>query len=322
MSNLTNPLDICTAKHPLEFSRSDYFRMLRNLLTEMKRDNVAIIAAGVAFFTMLAIFPLITVCLSIFGFVADPVQLQTELETISSVLPSDAWAILNSQIMSVASAPNASLGLGIAVGLLIALWSAGAGIRAIIQAMNIAYDELESRGAAKLHALAGTLTLSITVFLWISLAVIIGIPSILSLLKLEGLVALVTKYLPWIILIVLFGFATAILYKYGPSRRPAKLRWVMPGVIFATLSWLVISAGFSRFVSAFGTYNKTYGSLSAVIILLVWFWLTALVIIVGAEINAEMERHTTVDTTRGPDREVGQRGAAVADYGHIGQGVL
>ncbi len=263
---------------------------------------------------MLAIFPLITACLSIYGYVADPIRVQKQLESVSSLLPDQAWDILNSQIMAVASAPNSQLGLGIAAGLLIALWSAGAGIRAIMQAMNIAYDEKEKRSLAAFYALAGVFTLSITVFLWVALAVIVGVPAILAFLKLEGIAALVTQFMPWILLISLFGFAVNMLYLYGPSRRPAKLRWVLPGCLFATLSWICISAGFSRFVATFGTYNKTYGSLSAVIILLVWFWLTAFVIIVGAEINAAMERRTHVDTTRGPDRPNGKRGAAVSDY--------
>ena len=148
----------------------------------------------------------------------------------------------------------------------------------------------------------------------ISLAVIIGVPSVLALLPLEGVTARLTRILPWCLLVFAFGFSCTVLYRYGPSRRPAKLRWVLPGVIFATLAWLLISAGFSKFVSAFGSYNKTYGSLGAVMVLLVWLWLTNFIIIMGAEINGEMERHTNQDTTRGPDRPIGQRGAAMADY--------
>jgi len=116
------------------------------------------------------------------------------------------------------------------------------------------------------------------------------------------------------LLIFAFGFATTIVYRYGPSRRPAKLRWVIPGVVFSTLSWLLLSIGFSKFVAAFGSYNKTYGSLGAIIVLLIWLWLTKWAIIFGAEINAEMERHTRQETTRGPDRPIGQRGATMADY--------
>lgn len=308
------PIELpCSARSPLAFTRRDWWYVCKDAGKEMQHDNVAIIAAGVAFFTMLAIFPLITACLSIYGYIANPVTVQTQLESVSSLLPDQAWDILNSQITAVVSAPDAQLGLGIAIGLLIALWSAGAGIRAIMRALNIAYDEKEKRSLTTFYILAGMFTLSVTVFLWIALAVIVGVPALLTFIKLEGLAATVTQYLPWTILIALFGFAVAILYQYGPSRRPAKLRWVLPGCAFATLSWILISATFSWFVSSFGTYNKTYGSLSAAIILLMWFWLTSLVIIVGAEINAAMERHTNVDTTRGPDRPIGERGAVVAD---------
>lgn len=303
----------CSAASPLEFSRRDWWTVFKDFGHEMQHDNVTIVAAGVGFFTMLAIFPFITACLSIYGYIADPARVQVQLENVSGMFPKQAWDILDSQVMAVASAPNAQLGLGIAVGLLIALWSAGAGIRAIMRAMNIAYDEKEKRSLTKFYALAGTFTLSLTIFLWIALAVIIGVPALLSFIKLEGLAVLFTQYLPWLILISVFGFAVSILYQYGPSRRPAKLRWVLPGCVLATVFWIVISVGLSWFVSAFGTLNKTYGSLSAAIVLLLWFWLTAFVIIAGAEINAAMERHTNVDTTRGPDRPIGERGAAVAD---------
>ncbi|MGJ8562077.1 MAG: YihY/virulence factor BrkB family protein [Alphaproteobacteria bacterium] len=304
------------ATSPLGFTRRDWWLILKDMVHETNHDNVAIIAAGVAFFTMLAVFPLITACISIYGYVADPVRVQMQLQNISGLFPAEAWDILNAQVMAVASAPDAQLGLGIAIGLLIALWSAGAGIRAIMRAMNVAYDEKEKRSIAAFYALAGMFTLSVTVFLWVALAVIIGVPALLTYAKLDGLAAAFTQYLPWIILLSLFGFAVAVLYQYGPSRRPAKLRWIIPGCVLATMSWIFISMGFSWFVSAFGTYNKTYGSLSAVIMLLMWFWITALVIIIGAELNAAMERHTGADTTRGPDRPIGMRGAAVANHSH------
>ena len=279
----------------------------------MKSDNVAIIAAGVAFFTMLAIFPLITACMSIYGYIADTSLVQSQLSTVEDLLPDAAWDILFSQVTAVAETPNSELGIRIALGLLIALWSAGAGIRAIMRAMNIAYDELEDRGLMRFYGLAGTFTLTITVFFWLALTVIIGVPSVLAFLHLEGVAAAVTQYLPWILLISLFWVSTTALYLYGPARRPAKLRWVMPGAIMATLSWDLISLSFSWFVGAFSSFNKTYGSLSAVVVLLIWFWLTSFVVIAGAQLNAAFERRTQVDTTRGPDRPIGERGAAVAD---------
>ncbi len=304
----------CEARSPLAFSAKDWWVIVKDVWKKIGQDNIGIIAAGVAFFTMLAIFPLITACLSIYGFVADPIRVQKQLEAVSGIFPKEAWDILDTQVMAVASAPNAQLGLSIAIGLLVALWSAGAGIRAIMRAMNIAYDEREKRGVAAFYALAGTFTLSVTVFLWVALAVIIGVPALLSLVQLDRVAAFLARLLPWIVLISIYSVSVSILYLFGPSRRPAKIRWVLPGTVFSALTWVLISSGFSKFVAAFGTYNKTYGSLSAVIILLMWFWLTALVVIIGAEINAALERRTTVDTTIGPDRPIGQRGAAVADW--------
>lgn len=311
---MSSPQPICSARSPLEFSRQDWWAILKRTFAEIQRDNVAIIAAGVAFFTLLAVFPLITACLSLYGLFADPAQVQALLQSVNGVLPAEAWTILQRQITSVITAPNAGLGLGIAIGLLIALWSAGAGIRAVMRAMNIAYGEQETRSLAMFYALAGSMTLSMIIFVWIALAVIIGVPALLNLLKLEGITAYFTRSLPWILLITLFGFASGIMYRFGPSRRPAKKRWVFPGIVFTTVTWLGLSFGFSKFVAYFGNYNAVYGSLSAVIILLIWFWLTAFTVIVGAELNAEMERHTIIDTTRGPDRPMGARGAAMADY--------
>lgn len=308
----------CTAHSPLDFSAGDWWIITRNTWEEIHVDNVAIIAAGVAFFTLLAIFPLITACLSLYGYFADPTEVQGLLNSVNGVLPADAWEVLNRQIVSVITAPSSGLGLGIAIGLLIALWSAGSGIRAIMRAMNIAYGERETRNLATFYAIAASMTLSMIIFVWIALAVIIGVPAVLHLLKLDDAIGLFSRFLPWLLLISMFGFASGVLYRFGPSRRPAKKRWVFPGIVFTTLTWLVISFGFSKFVSAFGNYNAIYGSLSAVIILLIWFWLTAYTVIVGAELNAEMERHTCVDTTRGPDRPIGERGAAMADYIHSG----
>lgn len=299
---------------PWQFNRREWWQILRRVFAEVGNDNVGVIAAGVAFFSLLAVFPLITACLSIYGYFADPLEAQALIADVSGVLPRDAWMLLNSQITAVASQPDAKLGLGIAVGLLVALYSAGAGIRAIMRAMNIAYGEVETRGIAKFYALAAAMTLSMIIFVWVALAVIIGVPAVLTLLKLDGLSAVVTRILPWVILVSLFGFAAGVIYRFGPARRPAKKRWLYPGIIFTTISWLGLSAGFSFFVASFGRYNATYGSLSAVIVLLMWFWLTAYVVIVGAEINAEMERQTSVDTTRGADRPLGQRGAVVADF--------
>lgn len=308
------PLEPCCVTNPLQFSLTDWWVITKRSYAEIDEDNVAIVSAGVAFFSMLAIFPMITAGLSIYGFFADPVAAQAQLNAISGLLPPDVWVLINDQVQAVIGTSNKSIGLKIILGTLATLWASGAGIRAMVRGLNIAYGEVDTRRFFIKTGLTTTFTLGAVVMMLISLGVIIGVPSALMLLRLDGIIASLTKTLPWGLLVLAFGFSCTILYRYGPNRRPAKLRWVIPGVIFATLSWLLISAGFSKFVSAFGTYNKTYGSLGAVVVLLVWLWLTNFVIMMGAEINGEMERHTTRDTTRGPDRPIGQRGAAMADY--------
>lgn len=314
ISEKLGPHPQSTANWPWQFTLRDWVQILRRIFIEVGDDNVSVVAAGVAFFSLLAVFPLLTACLSIYGYFADPLDAQTMLMKISGLLPPDAWALLNDQITAVINQPKANLGLGIALGLLIALYSSGAGIRAVMRAMNIAYGEVETRGVTKFYAIAASMTVSMVVFVWVSLAVIIGVPALFKLLKLDGAAALATRAVPWVLLIALFAFASGVIFRFGPSRRPAKKRWVYPGIIFTTVSWLGLSAAFSFFVSNFASYNTTYGSLSAVIVLLMWFWLTAYVVIVGAEINAEMERQTIADTTRGPDRPIGERGAVVADF--------
>lgn len=314
LDRLDLPDPLRTADSPLDLNLADWWNVIKNTVREVDKDNVPVVAAGVAFFSLLAVFPLLTACLSIYGFFADPQQVQQLLLSVSDVLPAEAWAVINQQITAIVKAPDSNLGLGIAIGLLIALWSAGSGIRAIMRAMNIAYGERETRSFAMFYALAGSMTLSMIIFVWIALAVIVGLPALLSLLRLDPVVEVFTRFLPWIILISMFGFASGIVYRFGPSRRPAKKRWVFPGIVLTTVSWIGLSYGFSKFVSSFGNYNAIYGSLSAVIVLLIWFWLTAFVVIVGAEFNAELERYTSVDTTRGPDRPLGKRGAAMADW--------
>ena len=308
----------CNAATPFGFNRKDLWHISKCSFGEINRDNVSIVAAGVAFFALLALFPLITGCLSIYGYLADPTSAEGHLSLVSGLLPEEVWSLINGQVQSVASAPKTGLGLRIICSLLLALWAAGAGIRAMMRALNIAYDEKEKRNPIKFYGLAFILTMSMTIFISASLVVLVGLPTVLSFLKLEDISGILTKWVPWGLLIAIFALTTTVLYRYGPSRRPAKMRWLLPGVLFATIVWLIISAGFSYFVTHFSTYNATYGSLSAVIILLVWLWLTAFIVIMGAEINAEMERYTLVDTTRGPDRPIGQRGAAMADYRHEG----
>lgn len=319
VDNERNPMELdtpprCCVTSPHQFSLKDWWVIGKRSYAEIDEDNVAIVSAGIAFFSMLAIFPMITAGLSIYGMFADPVAAQQQLNAIAEPFPPDVWSLINDQVQSVIGSSNKAIGWKIILGIIASLWASGAGIRAMVRGLNIAYGEVDRRNVFVKTGMGLIFTLGTVMMMLISLTVIIGVPAALALLRFDGEVASLAKILPWSFLLFAFMVGCTILYRYGPNRRPAKLRWVIPGAIFATVAWLVISMCFSKFVSAFGTYNKTYGSLGAVIVLLVWLWLSNFIVMMGAEINGEMERHTDQDTTRGPDRPIGQRGAAMADY--------
>lgn len=299
---------------PINFRPAEYGQIAARVFVQSSRDNVPVVAAGVAFFALLSIFPLISASLSIYGYFADLSDVQGLANFLRPLMPESAWVIISDQIASVVSAPDTELSLRIVVSLLFALYTAGAGIRAVLRAMNVAYGEEEKRSILQFYAIAFGMTLGMFAFIYLSLIIIIGIPAALAFLNLDRTASILSGNLPWVALLTMFMFGSAIIYRFGPSRRPARKRWVVPGVLFTTVSWLGISWGFGIFVRNFSQYEATYGGISAVVILLLWFWLTAMTVIVGAELNSEMERQTLADTTRGPERPIGTRHARMADY--------
>ena len=303
---------------PWEFNRAEYWLITKRVLFYLNKDNVAVVAAGVAFFCLLSLFPMISAGLSIYGFFTDLDDIQRMASRMNLILPQEAWEIVNKQIGAVVSAPNSELSLRILMSLLIGLYAGGAGIRAVLRAMNVAYKETEARNPLIFFLLAFGMTLGLFAFVYICLILIVGLPVAFSLLGVDDSALGLTQIMPWVIMILFFSLCAGIVYRFGPDRRPPRKRWVLPGVLFTTSSWLLISWGFQSFVRTFDRYEATYGGLSAVILLLLWFWLTAMTVIVGAVINAEMERQTLYDTTRGPDRAIGLRKARVADYLSLG----
>lgn len=299
---------------PWQFRAHEYAQIISRVFVQINRDNVPVVAAGVAFFALLSIFPLISASLSIYGYFADLSDIQGMANFLRPLMPEGAWVIISEQIASVVSAPDRDLSLRILFSLLFALYTAGAGIRALLRAMNLAYGENEKRSILEFYTVALLMTLGMFLFVYLSLLVIIGIPAAFAFLHLDRTASILSGNLPWILLILIFMLGAGIVYRFGPSRRPPRKRWVVPGVLFTTISWLLISWLFALFVANFGQYERTYGGISAVIILLLWFWLTAMTVIIGAELNAEMERQTLADTTRGPERPIGQRRARMADF--------
>ncbi len=301
------------ATQPSQIPPKGWRDILLRVKGEVSQDNVSIVSAGVAFYALLAIFPALAALVSIYGLWADPSQVQQQLATVNTLLPGQAQGILNSQLGKVTEHANTALSLGAIGGVLLALWSATKGTKALITALNIVYDEEEKRSFLKLNAVALGLTLGAILFAVIGSALIVALPALLGYFGLQEHARLWIAGLRWPLLALAVIVALAVLYRYGPSRDEPRWHWVSWGAIAATVLWLLGSALFSFYVSHFGSYNETYGSLGAVIILLMWFYLTAFVVLLGAELNAEMEHQTGEDTTEGEPQPMGKRDAYVAD---------
>ena len=291
--------------------------ILLRVKDETSKDNISMIAAGVAFYLMLAIFPMLAATVSIYGLVADPIDVQRNFEAVAGVIPEEARSIMVDQLTAVTSASGGQLGFGVVLSIALTLWSASRGVIAMITALNIAYDEVEERSFIKLNAIALALTLALIVFMIVTLAVVVGLPVVIGYLNLGETVEWAIRLARWPILAVAIILALAVLYRYAPDRDAPRWRWVSWGAVVATAIWLLGSVAFSIYVSNFADYNKTYGAMGAVIILLLWFNLSSFAVLLGAELNAEMEHQTARDTTKGAERPLGQRRAYVADtVGH------
>lgn len=279
----------------------------------VQRDHIDLIAAGVAFYGLLAIFPAITALTALSGLVVEPVEVSRQLELIKNFLPQEASQIILAQAADVAGSENTGLGFAFVIGLGIAIYSTSKGMASIMEGLNVAYDEVEKRGfiALKARTLAMTLLLVLAFMMGIISALLL--PVVFSYLALPEWLERVLSSARWIILGFLTVTGLSFVYRFGPSRTDAKWKWITPGAVIACLLWLAASYGFSVYVSNFASYNRTFGSLAGVIILLMWLWISAYIVLLGAELNGEMEAQTKRDSTVGPDRPMGERGAVKAD---------
>jgi membrane protein len=228
-------------------------------------------------------------------------------------MPEGAIAIVREQVTRLSETSNSALGLGFFIGLALALWSANAGMKAIIDALNVVYDEREKRGFVKLTLVALAFTIGGLVFLILALGAVVVLPLVLAWVGLESRSAELIAILRWPALFVIVMLALAVLYRYGPSRNPPRWQWLSVGALFAAFAWLAGSALLSWYLTNFGHYDATYGSLGAAIGLMMWLWLSVIVILIGAELNAEIEHQTARDTTIGHDKPLGMRGAVMTD---------
>ncbi len=298
---------------PGDLDRDDWKQVAKRVVPRIKGDQVVLLGAGVAFFGLLALIPGLIAAVSIYGLVSDPSDVQRQVENLTDALPAAAREIIEEQLQSIVDSSAANLSLGALFGLLAALWSASSGVSHLIGALNVAYREDEDRGFVKLRGVSLLLTLGGIVFAVFAVGAIAVIPVIVNGTVVDGAVATALQWLRWPLLLLAFMAALALLYKVGPDRENPRVAWASWGAGIATVVWVVGSAGFSFYVSQFGNFNETYGSLAGVIVLMLWLVLTATVVIIGALINAELEHQTAVDTTTGEPRPIGQRDAQVAD---------
>ena len=276
-------------------------------------DHISLVAAGTAFFGLLAIFPALTAFVSVYGLVADPATVQSQVAAMRGVAPSAAIDIIETQLTRIVEQSGTTHGLTFIIGLAAALWSANAGMKSLFEAMNVAYDEDEVRGFVRLNLVSMALTVGAIIVLMLFLGAIAVVPAVIALMGLEGAIGWLVALLPWPVILILGGVALAVLYRVGPSREPAQWKWVTPGSAVAAIGLIAASILLSFYFANFANYNETYGSLGAVIGLMVWFWISAMVVLMGAEVNAELEHQTAVDTTTGHDRPMHKRGATKAD---------
>jgi membrane protein len=277
------------------------------------KHRVIAIAAGVTFFALLAIVPAIAAVVAIYGLFADPSTVSQHLNDLSNVLPGGATEVIGDQLQRLTSQAQSKLGFALVFGLAVSLWSANAGMKALFDALNVVYNEEEKRSFLKLNVVSLVFTLGALLFLVFALAAIAVLPVAMTYLGLSGAIELLISVGKWPILLVGVAVAFALIYRYGPSRQKAQWRWVTWGSAGAAIAWLVMSILFSWYAGHFGNYNKTYGSLGAVIGFMTWMWLSSVVVLLGAELDAEMEHQTTRDTTTGPPKPLGRRGAQMAD---------
>ncbi|WP_367116326.1 YihY/virulence factor BrkB family protein [Bradyrhizobium sp.] len=301
------------ANSPSEIPARGWKDILLRVYQNIPEHRVVSLAAGVTFYVLLAIFPAIAALVAIYGLFADPATLGVRLQAMSGMLPSGAIDIIRDQLTRVASQPGGTLGLTFAVSLGVSLWSANAAMKSLFDMLNIVYSEREKRGFIALNAVSLVFTAGGILFVLLALGAMVVLPPALRYFGLSDITEFVVQVARWPALFVIVTLALALIYRYGPSRDKPQWRWITWGSAFAAFGWLVASILFSWYAANFGKFNETYGSLGAVIGFMTWIWLSAIVILIGAELDAEMEHQTARDTTTGSPKPMGARRATMAD---------
>ena len=300
------------ADNPAEIPRLGWKDIAWRAKEKIGRDQVPILAAGTAFYFMLSLVPGLAALVSIYGLAANPADIQTQFSALSPFLPVEVKNLLEQQLISLAR-PNTAAGWGASIGMVAALWGASAATKTLIVALNGIYGEKEKRTFVQRTMTALGLTLGAIFMGVLSVGVIVFLPIILATLGLDALVKSLIYVLRWLLLVVAAMIGVAVLYRFGPSREKPQWKWVSPGAMVATILWIGGSALFALYTQRFGNYNQTYGALGAIVVLLLWLLLSSFSLLLGAALNAEIEHQTEKDTTTGPTKPIGGRGATMAD---------
>lgn len=302
-----------TAARPSEIPAKGLADVAVRIWHKQSSLNIGLVAAGIAFYGLLSLFPGITAAVAIAGMIMDPAVLVENSTQIAAVLPNAAQEIILGQLGEVAAANSRGLSFAAALAISLALYSASKAIANFIAGLNIIYDERETRSFVRLKLLTILLTVALIFGLLISVIVVAVIPTVAAFFAQIPVLTAGLLLLRWPVLFLLGAAGIAALYRYGPDRSRARWRWLTPGAFLACALWVGGSIGFSYYVQSFGTYNETFGALAGVIVLLTWLWLSAYIVLMGGLLDAELEAQTKMDSTVGPEQPMGDRGAVKAD---------
>jgi membrane protein len=301
------------ATHPLQIPWKGWYDIVWRTYQEMNSDRLLSIAGGVAFFVLLAIFPAITALVSAYGLFFNTSTITNNLSLLNDVVPENVLSLVHEQANRIASNSSRALSIGLIVGFLVSLWSAMSGVKAMIDALNVINEQQEGRSFIKLNFVALVFTLAGLVAFLLAIAAVVILPLIVSPIGLESSTETLTRIGRWPVLLLVLLIGLSLLYRYGPDRRAARWQWVSVGSVLAAVTWISASFLFSWYLKSFANYNATYGSLGAVVGLMIWLWLSTIVVLLGAEFNAEIEHQTARDSTVGKEKPLGARGAVRAD---------
>jgi membrane protein len=301
------------SSHPFQIPWNGWKDILWRSYVRTGEDRLLATAAGVVFFGLLAVFPAITALVSCYGLFANPSTIGANLQTLALMLPEGSFQIVQDQIARVLMKGNTALGATFLFGLGLAIWSANAGVKAVIDALNVVYEEREKRGFVRLNLLSLAFTTGGIAALLLMVGAVVAVPLALDHVGLAPHSQAIISLMRWPLLLAILLIALALLYRFGPSRRAARWQWLSVGTLAAALLWIAGSSLLSWYLSNFGNYSATYGSLGAAIGLMIWMWMSAIIVLCGAELNSEIEHQTALDSTVGRSKPLGSRGAAMAD---------